>query len=146
MISLRREVLPKMETKPLFSKETNGKFFNDEKKIIGSSPWYKVSIGLFVFAVAVVITSITQLMESPYDPNQNSAFLYLHPEWYFVNLLPRQIAYTAWLFFIPLILSTIGFFSKKYSNTKSALTIISGSIAMLMIWVICLLIHVGFLI
>lgn len=130
----------------LFSKSTNGKFYDEEGRIVGSSPWYKLSVGLFVFAILAVVVSLGALLTGQnIDTGSPQNVLYLDPEWKIVGQIPGRVAYVGWLFSIPLIFGLIGFLSKKYSETKQSLIVVSGSITALLLWALCLLIFLGFL-
>lgn len=86
-----------LNRRQLFSKETNGKFYNESNRIVGTSPWYKASVGLFVFSVFCVIVSLGKLISDPSDPYSEGSFLYLDVEWHIVSQIPAYVAYVGWL-------------------------------------------------
>lgn len=114
-------------------------FHTADGKVIGSSRLYRISVGLLIGSILGTGLALTNTVARTTMESQSQQALWQHAEWFQVDAVTSVLSFTMGMFLLPLILSAVSLFQKKYTDRLKAVPVLSASLCGVIIWVLMIL-------
>lgn len=137
-------------SKEFFPSGVQGKFYDENKKIVGYSSYSISSLVWLIIETVIIVSSVSfavmrswlYLDQQQHETAAAEAYdFYRSPLWASVDAIPSAYMMSAWLLVIPFLYSIVALRNKTHTKKAIPLFVLSTSICGLLIFVLTVVIN-----